>query len=185
MICHVLTLLQTLLEIVFLRKGPDALPRLPVVLIMVIALLLLSDVVSLLNVESYTGRRFALNLILGVVGVFAFVAVLNIADFRHRTLQTISAIIGCGAILSFVAIFLSTVATSWYDAEVVQTTIGFVLLWSLCVEAHIISRAIERAWFVGFAAALAVLAIQLFLLAALEPIIDPKPVDAVTFSESV
>ncbi len=185
MICYVLTLLKTLLDIVFLRKGPDALPRLPVILIMAVALLLLSDVVSLLNVESYTGRRFVLNLILGLAGVLAFVAVLNIAELPHRALQTISAIIGCGAILSFVAIFLSTVATRWYDAEVVQTTIGFVLLWSLCVEAHIISRAIDRVWFVGFVAALAVLAMQLFLLAALEPIIDPKPADVVTFSESV
>ena len=182
-----LTLLQTLLEIIFLRKGPEVLPRMPVILVIVVALLLLSDITSLLAVDSYTRHTFILDLILGITSVVAFAAIIHAAERRQRMLQTLSAIIGCGAVLSFVSILLGALATGWFDADVVETTIAFVWLWSLAVEAHIIARAIDRSWFVGFVAALAVLAMQLFLLSALEPMIDPKPAsaDVARFSESV
>ena len=83
-----------------------------------------------------------------------------------------SAILGCGAMISF--LFLASNVVLGYVAQ--ETTVRLVgtliLLWSVPVEGHIIARAIDRQWFIGIIMAIAVFIFQLYLYTYL----DPNPV---------
>jgi hypothetical protein len=50
--------------------------------------------------------------------------------------------------------------------------VTLILLWSIPVEGHIIARAIDRHWYVGIGAALAVFVFQLFLYGVLNPAVE-------------
>lgn len=174
MIGNVLTLIRTLIEIILLRKGPEALPRARIILVMMVGLWLLSSVVAIVNVESYTTSTFALSLVVTLVGMIIYALLINAAGRIARLEQTLSAIIGCGSILSFVAILSEAVLPHMLGNEQVSAIVTMIWLWSLPVEGHIIARAIDRLWYVGFVAALMVFFVQLFLLASLGPTIAPR-----------
>ena len=72
MICDVLSLILTIFDIILLRKGPEALPRAPVIFVIAIALWLLSSIGAWLTLDSYTGNTFLVGLLIGVVGLIIY-----------------------------------------------------------------------------------------------------------------
>lgn len=178
MIGHVLSLIRTLIEIILLRKGPEALPRAPVVIVFSAALWLLASIVALVVVENYTGNTFLLGIVIGVIGFMIYALLVNAAGKGARLLQTLSAIIGCGAVLSFAVLICEAVLPYVLNEVQVRAIITLIWLWSVPVEGHIIARAINRLWYVGFFAAATVFVVQLFLLASLGPTLDPRPQQA-------
>jgi hypothetical protein len=174
MIGSVLTLIQTLLQIILLRKGPDALPRSPVVVVVVVGLWLSSSVFALLTVESYTSKTFLLGLLISCVGFSIYALVVKAAGKAERLQQTLIAIIGCGAIFGFALLIAEGLLPRFLNVDQVRATITLIWLWSVPVEGHIIARSIDRLWYVGLLTALTVFIMQLFLLASLGPVIDPQ-----------
>ena len=175
MIYSVLSLIRTLLDIILLRQGPEVLPRSPVLLLVSIGLWLLSCVASLVLDDYYTANTFLLVVLAAGVGVVIYALLVNAAGQYPRMLQTLTAIIGCGAVLTFVALLCEAVLRYAVSEQQAQSALNLIILWSIAVEGHIVARTINRHWFVGFVAAFTVFIVQLFVLASLAPSIDPRP----------
>lgn len=172
MITGVLSLIKTLTQIVLLQKGPDALPRAPVILVLCVILWMLSNAFALLSLDGSRGGSFMLGLLISVVGLIIYALLINAAGKADRIMQSLSAIIGCGAIISFVVLLFEALLPLLVDDQQLDGLLTLVLLWSVPVEGHIIARAIDRFWYVGLVAATTVFIVQLFLLASLGPPID-------------
>ena len=83
-----------------------------------------------------------------------------LAGYGSRSLQSLTAIIGCGAII-FLAQVTSLVALSAVlGATLAQIAVYLLLFWSIHVKGHIISRTINRDWYVGLIIAIAVFLLQ-------------------------
>ncbi len=174
MISNVLPLLKTLLQILLLRKGPEALPRARVIIIVVVGLWLLTGVAVLVMVDGYTSRKFLIDIFLAVFGLAIYALVINAASRADRLQQALSAILGCGALLGLILVLAESLLPRVLVAGQVQTIVSIIWLWSIPVEAHIIARTIDRQWYIGLVAALMVLLLQLFLLPTLSSVIDPQ-----------
>ena len=66
MIVHVLALLKTWFDIIRLRKGPDAVPRSPVVFALAVALWLASGIAFVLMIEGFDMKCFIVGILTGV-----------------------------------------------------------------------------------------------------------------------
>lgn len=172
MITGVLSLIRTLTQIVLLQKGPDALPRAPVILVLCVALWALSSVFAMISVDDASGASFLLGLLISFVGLIIYALLINAVGKGERIMQSLSAIIGCGAIISFIVLLFEALLPLLFDEQQVNSLLTLILLWSVPVEGHIIARAIDRFWYVGLVAASTVFIVQLFLLASLGPSID-------------
>ena len=113
------------------------------------------------NIAVYVGAVLA--------GVVAYVAVLVVAGHPSRALQTITAILGCGALISlaFVAEFL--LFMPFFGPTVTGIAAQLILLWSVPVEGHIIARALGRHWYIGIAIAIGVFVLQYLIYSAMAP----------------
>ena len=105
-------------------------------------------------------RDYGLSVVVNALAMVYYGLVLLITGYSRRTMQTLTAILGCGAILTavfFVEIALLGPLLGEKFAGLVALVIIF---WSVPVEGHIIARAIDRHWFVGIAIAIAAFVLQ-------------------------
>jgi len=164
---NVLPLIRTLLDIVLLRKGPEDIPRSGVLLVLIVGLWLFSSLAAVALIERIDESDFFLGLFSGVVGILCYAALVSVSGHASRLLQTISAILGCGALISiaFVAAYVLLLPfIGEQPAGIIANLIGF---WSVPVEGHIIARAIERHWYVGILIAITVFVLQLFIFSVM------------------
>ena len=138
-------------------------PRSGLLLLMVIGLWLFSSLAGLALIDRFDEDDFFLGLFSGIVGIAAYAAVVVLGGYPGRLLQTITTLIGCGAL-----IFLAFVAEYVLFRPVVGERLtglvaNLILLWSVPVEGHIIARAINRHWYIGILIAIAVFALQYIL----------------------
>ena len=166
-----LALFRTLFDIIRLRKGPDAIPYSWIVCFVTLTLWLLAGIAVTAAAEGMTDEDFLNGTLTGVVGLACYASVIVSHGHTPRLLQTVSAILGCGAVISFLFLASDTVLGYVAREPTVQLVGTLILLWSVPVEGHIIARAIDRPWFVGIIMAIAVFIIQLYLYAYLDP--DP------------
>ena len=158
-----LALFLTLFDIVRLRKGPEAIPYSWVLGLVVLTLWLLAGFAIALSTESIDDRDFLNSTFTGVVALACYAAIVVSSGHRPRLLQTATAILGSGALISFLYL-VETVVLGALVGEPVTTLIAMLIVfWSVPVEGHIIARAIDRHWYVGIAAAMAVVVFQWFL----------------------
>jgi hypothetical protein len=164
-----LALFQTLLDIIRLRKGPDAIPYSWLLLLLSLVLWLFAALVTTLMFEELTDQDYIVGTFVGVVGLACYATLVVTTGHTPRLLQVLTAVLGCGALISllFVAgrVFLAPV-TGTGPANFVAT---LILLWSVPVEGHIMARAIDRHWYVGIVVAMAVFIFQFYLLFVLDP----------------
>ena len=171
MIACVLTLIKTLLEIAFLRKGPEAIPRSMVLLTFVTALWLVIVAISAASYDSDEGIAMWLDLVLAAVGVGLYVFMIFVFDKSDRLLQAVTAILGCNAVISSAAIIARYVLVDIMNVESTIVLSELMLLWSILIEGHIIARTIERQWMLGIVMAIAVFIAQLQVLFLLRPML--------------
>ena len=164
-----LTLFATLIDIVRLKKGPDAIPYSPIVFGVVLVLWLFAGVVALTTLPEFTDRDLIISLGASFAVLAFYAAIVVVAGHRPRVQQTISAVLGCGALLTFLFVASDALLTPLLSQNVAGLVATLILLWSIPVEGHILARAIERPWFVGFAAALSAFVLQYVLYAMLNP----------------
>ena len=155
-----LPLVRTLFEIVLLRKGPDSIPRSAVLFSMILGLWLLSALVVLALIEQFDESDFLLSLFAGLVGVLCYAAVVVISRHSSRVLQTISAVLGCGALISLAFVAEFVLFTPFLGQSITGIVAQLILLWAVPVEGHIIARAIDRHWYVGILIAISVFVLQ-------------------------
>lgn len=171
MIRNVLTLFKTFVEIILLRKGPDDIPHSPVLFVLVAALWFLIGVVALMVIEFYESNSLLIDLILAIVGLGIYAIVVSAFGRGDRIMRCFTTILGCSIVFTIVQIGGSLVFPLLLTE--VEWALLPIWLWSIPVEGHIIARTIERQWFLGFLVAIAVLFVQLNLLAVLKPMLGP------------
>jgi hypothetical protein len=74
--------------------------------------------------------------------------------------QTLTAIIGCGALLLLAHVTESVLLRPFVGDRFTDLASGLTLLWSIPVEGHIIARAIDRHWYIGILIAIGVFFLQ-------------------------
>lgn len=168
-----LTLFETLFDIIRLRKGPEAVPYSPVVFVMTIGLWLFAGLVMTIMTPELGRHDFLIGTFTGLCGLGCYAGIVTLTGNRPRLLQTVTAILGCGAILSLLFVAGNVFLSPFLSKNITSLVATLILLWSIPVEGHIIARAINRHWYVGIVAAMAVFFFQLFVYAAVDPTEPP------------
>jgi hypothetical protein len=173
MICSVLTLFKTLVEIILLRKGPDALPHSSVLLLFAAGSWFAVGAIGAMTVDTYDGQTLLVNLILTTIGLSLYAVVVNVFGKSERLLRALTAILGCGAMLSVTLFIGNYILTTLLAVEDTLLFSEVILLWSILIEGHIIARTIDRQLLIGFLIAVAVLFAQLLMFAVFKPVLGP------------
>ena len=158
-----LSLVSTLLDIALLRKGPDAIPRSWILLAMTVGLWLFSSLAGLALIARIDESDFLLGLFGGLVGIILYATIVVVSGHGDRLLQTVTAVIGCGALIFLAFLAEYVLFTPFVGERITWLVANLILLWSIPVEGHIIARAIDRHWYIGILLALAVFVLQLVM----------------------
>jgi hypothetical protein len=172
-----LALFETLFDIIRLRKGPDAIPYSSVVFVMVVALWLGAGLVMTIMTPELGKHDFLIGTFTGLCGLSCYAGIVMVTGNKTRLLQTVTAILGCGAILSLLFVVGNVFLSPFLSKNITSLVATLILLWSIPVEGHIIARAINRHWYVGIVAAMAVFFLQLFVYSLVDPV-EPQSVTA-------
>ncbi len=165
-----LALLETLFDILRLRKGPDAIPHSTVLLVVIVAFWFGSNTVATVMMPELDAASFLPDLVVSVAGLLCYAAVIALAGRGARLMQAIMAVIGCHAILIMLYVAGKVFLSPFLSANLTGIIVLLILLWSVPVEGHIISRTIDRHWYIGIVIAMAVFIFQLTLRRAIAPV---------------
>ena len=164
-----LALFQTLFGIIRLRNGPDAIPYSWALCLIALTLWLFAGLAMTLMIEGMDDQDFLVGTFTGVAGLACYAAIVVSSGYTPRLLQTVTAILGCGALLSILFIAGRVFLTPLFGENMTNMAVTLILLWSIPVEGHILSRAINRQWYIGIIVAMAVFIFQLYLYSLLNP----------------
>ena len=155
-----LPLIRTLFDIALLRKGPESIPRSGVLLLMSLVLWVVAAVAFTSLIENADGADVRRELLNFVLAMSCYYAVLVSSGHSERILQTLTALIGCGALMAlcFTAALVS-IGQLAGQAFISMLAILY-LIWSMSVEGHIIARAIDRVFYIGVLIAFAIFVFQ-------------------------
>jgi len=157
---NVLPLIRTLFDIVLLRKGPEDIPRSWFVFVLIVLLWIFSSLAAVVLIEQFDETDFFLGLFSGVIGISCYAALVIVRGWPARVLQTISAILGCGALVSLAFVAEYVLFMPFFGELATGLIANLILLWSVPVEGHIIARAMESHWYIGILIAIAVFVLQ-------------------------
>jgi hypothetical protein len=155
-----LPLIRTLLDIALLRKGPEDLPASGVLLFLSVVLSVLSSLAALTLIDRFDEDDFFLGLFSGLVGLSCYAGILFLSGKSARMLQTLSAIVGTGALIVFAFVAEYVLLTPVLGSATSGLIATVILLWSVPVEGHIIARAVDRHWYIGLVLAVGVFIVQ-------------------------
>ena len=164
-----LPLIQTLFEISLLRKGPEDIPHSWLLLYLCAALWLFGFMAMTILNQNFSSREAGLDLASWVLGLVCYVFVLAFSGHSGRILQTLAALIGVGAIITFAMFAELVLLTPFLGANLANLGAVLVLFWSVPVKGHIIARAIERHWYLGIAIAMSIFVLQFAFTSTLTP----------------
>lgn len=144
-----LPLLKTLFDITLLRKGPQHLPQSLLIFGMAVGLWVMSLLTTIVLVDYIDENSFFTEFLWAIAVLSIYSLIVYLAGFGDRIVQTITAIIGCGALLSVLfAVAYSGLGPLLGRAFLELMVYGFVL-WSLSVKGHIVATAINARWYLG------------------------------------
>ena len=160
----------TLFEILAIRKGPDAIPHSWLLLNMATVLWFLPLLLAAVLVPGFGGAAVAVSVASWALSLACYALVIVLAGYRSRLLQSLTAIIGCGAIIFCAQVAGLVTLLLFLDAALAQIIVYLLLFWSIHVKGHIISRTINRDWYVGLVIAIAVFILQYAFSTAVSPV---------------
>jgi hypothetical protein len=96
----------------------------------------------------------------GAIGLLVYFGVLTVTGYRRRSLQTLTAIIACGSILTLLFVASYVLMQVFLGTRIANMGGTLIIIWSVPVEGHIIARAIQQHWYAGIAIAMFVFIIQ-------------------------
>lgn len=139
-----LQLSKILLDICRLKAGPDALPRGPAVLILlVISAIVVDSAASAILIPALSALEVVITIaVYNLVLLTAVFILLKIVGYAPRALQTMSAIAGSGLVISLVLFPALLMIDSGKEQS--QAIVLFVLIdnvWRIVVDAHIFRHA--------------------------------------------
>lgn len=119
--------------------------------------------------QNFSSTDSVISIISWLLSLICYVMVLSVAGKSSRMLQTLSAVIGTGALITFGMLAALVLFTPFLGGRIASFVAIGILLWSIPVKGHIIARAIERHLFVGFIIATAIFLLQMSLGQILTP----------------
>ena len=143
-----------------LRKGPAQVPASWLVFLLAVALMQLTSFVGATLIDYGDNYSHLLAFISYLLGMSIYAAIIFLAGFANRFLQTISAIVACGAILGLLFVSSYVMLTPFLGNDIAVVLAMLFIFWSVPVEGHIIARAIEQNWYLGIAIAMVVFIVQ-------------------------
>jgi len=152
-------LIRTLFDIALLRRGPDAIPYSWLLLYAAVGLWFFPLFVAAVLVPNFRGPVIAVSVFSWLISLACYTTVIVLAGYRNRLLQALTAIIGCGALVFLAQVACLVFLTPFLGAALAQIVVYLLLFWSVHVKGHVVSRTINREWYVGL-----VIAIGVFLL---------------------
>ena len=155
-----LPLIQTLFDIARLRKGPEHIPRSTLLLMLAIFLWLFAVLCQVALIQQIDETDFALELFSALVGISCYSIVVVGFGQGPRLTQTLTAILGCGALVAIVFTVAYVVLQAIDSPLIMMIAIWAIVLWSISVKGHIIASAINRHWYLGMAIAVFVFVLQ-------------------------
>lgn len=168
-----LALLQTLFDIIRLRKGPDALPRSSILLAIVVASWLFVDILAGAILPTF-GRSSISGLAISALGIIIYALIATLYGRNARIMQMLTALIGCGAVLGLAVTLTIGVALQLQGLEVVAIlsvlVVWSITLFSIVVNGHILSRTLDRPQLHGVIIAFLVFALQYYLSVTFNPV---------------
>ena len=165
----VLALLKTLFDIIRLRRGPDALPHSSLLFAIIALMWLTAGVVMTFTTAELDKEDFVIGSLTGIVGLACYAVIVVLAGKGARLLRTLMALLGSGALLSLMYVAADLLLTPLLGDNPGNIIATLILLWTVPVEGHIISRAIERHWYLGVVIAMGIFILQLKLYSILDP----------------
>ena len=162
-------LIKTLFDITLIRKGPDAIPHSWLLLYMTVVLWFFPLLVAAVLVPTFEGPVVVIAVASWGISLLGFAFVILLSGFRSRLLQSITAIIGCGALIFIGQVAGLVLLSPFLGAPLAQIFVFLLLFWSVYVKGHIIATTINRPWYVGFIVAISVFLLQYAFSVAVTP----------------
>ncbi len=169
MIGPVLALLKTLLEVIALARGAEALPRSSALFSLLLIAWVLTGLPFVVLVDGFDQTDLAVGLATGFLGLLLYTGVLQLFGRTARTVQVLTTIVGCGAVLQVMFVAVYVFLTPFVGASLAGLVGWVILLWSIPVEGHVIAGAIDRDRLTGVLIALGIALIQIQVGAMVSP----------------
>lgn len=160
-------LIMLFFRIAVFKRGPQDVPASPLVLKVILPVyVLVNFLILMLNGTASTavlqiGADFAMML------CFTW-PMLYFAGKRARFPQTLSAMVGTDAVISFVAI-PAIASLNSQPSELAYFIMLAMMVWHWLVSGHILRNALDRSWFFGLGLALLYIMLSSQIMAALFP----------------
>lgn len=168
-----LAYIRALINIAFLKAGPEDLPASQFLLGITLVFYVLAQVpVSVIAYRpgAMPLQIIAVSLLLAVAGLWIL---LVLTGHRSRYVQTLTALLGTSALLTLLSVPLSLwrQAMSTTDPPSAIPVLGIVviMLWSIAIDGHILARALSKPFFIGLLVAVAYFFLHTTLLFELVP----------------
>lgn len=158
---RMLLLLRTYLDMIALRKGPDAVPSSWLVVGISVLLLAISWFVQTILLDSVGEGRMLPALAGYFLALFFYGGVVSAFGFRRRIKQTLASIIACGSIIAMTAVIGLAVLAPLLGSNVARALSLLLLLWAVPVKGHLVAKSIQQHLFVGVTIAIAALIMRL------------------------
>ena len=162
-----LPLLKTLFEIALLRKGPQHIPNSLLVFGMAVGLWLLALLAGIVLVSSIDETDFFPEIVRVTALMAVYSGIVFVAGYGSRIVPTLTAIIGCGALLSMLYAVAFSGLAPVIGRDFMNLMILSFVVWSLSIKGHIIASAISTKWYLGALIAVAVFVGQRLVIAVL------------------
>ena len=162
-------LTRTLLDITLLAKGPDEIPRSWLMLFMSIGLWLFALLAMMSLLVNFTAHNAWTSIASTLLGLVCYAIVLVTMRVMHRAVQTMSALIGVGGLITLIVLAELILLMPLLGAQVSVLIARATMLWSIPVKGHIIARAINWPWYGGFVIALFIYMLQLAFSESMSP----------------
>jgi hypothetical protein len=128
---------------------------------MSVVMMIFASVSAMVLIDAMAEQDFRLTFATNLLGLTFYGAVLFVSGHSQRLVRALTAVIGCGAVLTFLFVAEFVLFSPFLGAGAAGAIAALIILWSVPVEGHIISRAIQQHWLVGIAIAVAAFILQL------------------------
>ena len=126
-------------------------------------MMLLAAFCGITLIEELDRQDLALGLLTSVLVLFFYAGVLVVLGFARRSVQVLTCVVGCGALLTMLSIAEFVLFRPFIGQNLAGTVAVLIGFWSIPVEGHIVARAIGQHWFVGVAIAVTGAILQIVL----------------------
>ncbi len=152
---------KAFIDVFLLRRGPEDLPNSSLLLALAIGTSIVVNLLFFATIESEYGIDLFLEFATELVKIASYVIVLLLFGLISRITQTMTAIIGCDAILGLLLTAMLMLSQPFEIEELAGALASLITFWMILVEGHIISRAIQLHWITGIAIAVVIFILQL------------------------